>query len=973
MSRHFRNEPFGWLGYAALLMLGLFASAAWAVTPDCQSNYCTLPSAPVARCDHAGDSLASAQAAFDGGQYARAHALALCALRGRVAPAGKIQSLHLAGRSAIRLGCHAEAERSLRRALALSVGHRRLHGQTWIYLGDFYERRKQHDLALDHYRRALTYFSNHEDWQAINQAWFQIGDIEIARGQYAQGIHAYAQAWTNPRNTPADTARALDYLGYAHRRLGDYEKAIGFHRQALQSVEKLPRGPERALAEAQARNHLGLSLHRLAMSESRSNPERAQRTLREAVREEESALAALTRAEQGGKANLWRKGYVTRALVTIHLDAARLFDGRRKQHHVEALHHANQALRIGTDMGDREWIGLAMHTLAEVHVAAGRTSDAEAQWRQAIPIWECIGDRQALGYALRQLAMQIHLAQGNTDSARVVLERALRTFEPVQLRDEIASTHVALGRVHERRGDLTAAKRSYYRAIEILEETRARLISDEDKIAYFAQRMEAYEALISLLTRRYLEQRSKADGEEAFRISESARARVLRDLIARSSALLSARVDPALIAEERRLVAEVERRRQLLAVRSQNREAVEQQRADLRKTEQRLARFYHALALRYPDYVRLTRSPVAALSAVRQRILEPGDVLLEYFIGTKESFLFVVRREGLVAILPLSLTRRELAGDIERFRAPFEEIKRAETPGAFIRSSRSFDLALAEKLYRRLVKPAEAHLAGARRIVIVPDGPLFHLPFETLVAHKRTSLFSRFHQELRDSTFWVDRAPPIVYTLSASLLADAARNGALPARDMSAFVNPLLVSAPDDVRKFMAMRDPKPRVYASGDTATKARFLEEARRARSLYVATHGEMNEVQPMLSGFWLSDGRQPRGALVSAADIFNTPLKARWFVLRACETGVGRIQTGEGVMGLTRALKYAGAQDLVLSLWSVDDASSSDLIGWFYEGLARDNGPRALHEAKRRLRQSGQGRFAHPFFWAPFTYWQ
>ena len=78
-------------------------------------------------------------------------------------------------------------------------------------------------------------------------------------------------------------------------------------------------------------------------------------------------------------------------------------------------------------------------------------------------------------------------------------------------------------------------------------------------------------------------------------------------------------------------------------------------------------------------------------------------------------------------------------------------------------------------------------------------------------------------------------------------------------------------------------------------------------------------------MLSGFCMSDGREPRGALVTAADIFTaTSLKARWFVLRACETGIGRIHSGEGVMGLTLAPKYAGAQDLIESLWSVDDVS-------------------------------------------------
>ncbi len=971
MTRRLMNGLSTWRMCTAIAVLGLFVPAAWSAGPECPQTQCSLPSTPSARCGEAGGSAEAARVAFEGGHYSQSYVLALCAAQGRPETVQRIQALHIAGRSAIRLGCHIEAERFLHQALILSPGHRRLHGQTWIYIGDFHERRKQHDLALSHYRRALTLFSKKEDWQSINNTWFQIGDIEIARGRYAEGMQAYEQALANPRNTAVDTARALDYLGYAHRRLGDYDKAIGLHRRALQTSETLPHGPERARAEARARNHLGLSLHYLALSEYRNNADQALRTLKEAVKQEELALEVLARPELNDKSDLWRKGYVTRALARIHLDVARLFTDRRQHHLTEAMRAVNLALRTGQDMGDREWIGLAMHALAETHATAGRHTEAEAQWRAAIPIWECLGDRQALGHALQRLAMKIHLPRGEIDSARSSLERALRTFESVQLRDEIVSTHVALGRVHERSGDLAAARRAYYRAIEILEETRARLTTDEDKIAYFSQRLEAYEALISLLTRRYREQGSRSDGEEAFRVSESARVRVLLDLISRSSALLSARVDPVLIAEERRRVADIERLRQLLAVRAQHADAIHRLRAELRDAEQQLTIFYWSLSRRYPDYVRLKKPPVTGVTEVSQRVLKPGDVLLEYFIGANESFLFVVNHRGLAAILPLASTRQTLTGDIARLRAPFEDIKHNPQRGAFILSSRSFDIDLAGRLYQMLVKPADAHLASARRIVIVPDGPLFHLPFETLVVQPRTSIFSRFQHELRDSTFWIDRAPPIVYALSASLLVEA-RPVHGPAPDMAAFVNPLLASAPGDVKKLRAMRDPPPRVYATGATATKARFLVEARRSGSLYVATHGELNEAQPMLSGFWLSDGREPRGALVTAADIFNTSLKARWFVLRACETGIGRIHSGEGVMGLTRALKYAGAQDLVLSLWSVDDVSSSDLMGWFYDGLSKDNGPRALHEAKRRLRRSGQGHLAHPFFWAPFTYW-
>lgn len=955
-----RHQDIARLG-SLLSVLLLCVHAAGALALDCAP--------PVARCENYGDSLASAKSLHDQGYYRQANAAAQCALDRATEPVPQIAALHLAGRSAVRFADYGQARQALQRAfdLSTSLGDRSLQGRSLYHLGIFHERQKQGELALDYFNRALTVLDPQRDRAAIADTLFEIGDIEIARSEFDRGIQSYQAAVTQPQNTPGETSKALDYLGYAHRRLGDYAKAIGYHRQALRTAEGMPAGSERARAQARARNHIGLCLRLQALAESPTSTPSAIKLLQQAIHEERAGLDAIER--QG--LDFRRQGYLQRALALTYLDFAVLQPADKDRQLKLALDAAGAALEISGKMCDEEWRGLALHTLAEIQALRGRHDEAETRLREAIAIWKKIGDRNALGQAWRRMAVNVSLPRNDIGQAREHLQRALQAYEAIQARDEMVGVQVESGRLYERAGNPVAARAAYYSAIKLLESTRANVGADENKIAYLSRRMEAYEALIALLAREFRERGSRRDGEEAFRISELARGRVLLDMIAQSNAALSARVDPAAIREERRLVERVEGLRRQLAISAQSDAALGSLRTQLRETEQQLTNHYSTLRQRYPDYTRLKQPVAATLPAVREHVLPAGAVLLEYFVGEKQSFLFVVNRTGLAAILELPLARRELTHAVERLRAPFIEMKQkdARQAGTYLGTAESFDLALAERLYQQLFAPAEHYLAGATQILLVPDGPLFHVPFEVLVKKRHASLFSGFLQDVKESAFLVDHAPPITYAISASLLLGTRPVTGAPR--MAAFVNPALRSAPAEVALLEAMRDPAPKVYKEAN-ASRQRFLKEAAGFNSLYIATHGEYNEANPMRSGIWFNEGGRERGALVSAADIFNMALPARLFVLRACETGVGRIQNGEGVMGLARALKYAGARELVLSLWSVDDASSSDLMAWFYAALSQRGGPRALYEAKQKLRQSEKAYLAHPFFWAPYTYW-
>lgn len=136
-----------------------------------------------------------------------------------------------------------------------------------------------------------------------------------------------------------------------------------------------------------------------------------------------------------------------------------------------------------------------------------------------------------------------------------------------------------------------------------------------------------------------------------------------------------------------------------------------------------------------------------------------------------------------------------------------------------------------------------------------------------------------------------------------------------------------------------------------------------------IHFAVHGFTDETRPELSGLVLAlDGDHAEDGLLQVYEIFNLQLDADLVVLSACDTGLGLNVNGEGLLGVTRALLYAGASSVVVSLWQVADISTSELMIRFYENLGgKDDKAEALRQSKLAMIRGG--RFGHPYYWAPF----
>jgi CHAT domain-containing protein len=162
------------------------------------------------------------------------------------------------------------------------------------------------------------------------------------------------------------------------------------------------------------------------------------------------------------------------------------------------------------------------------------------------------------------------------------------------------------------------------------------------------------------------------------------------------------------------------------------------------------------------------------------------------------------------------------------------------------------------------------------------------------------------------------------------------------------------------------------KAYLYNKAAEDALKSNTLQKHRFIHIATHGFVNEDQPDLSGLlFYPDTASAEDHILYTGEIYSLPLQADLVVLSACETGLGENVKGEGLLGLSRAFLYAGARNLMVSLWKVQDQATSDLMVDFYRQYWQNESlpySAPLHQAKLNMIQSKQ--FNHPYYWSAFV---
>lgn len=394
----------------------------------------------------------------------------------------------------------------------------------------------------------------------------------------------------------------------------------------------------------------------------------------------------------------------------------------------------------------------------------------------------------------------------------------------------------------------------------------------------------------------------------------------------------------------------------------------------------------------YPEYYDLKYSNTLPELADVQASLGDDEAMLEYFLGEKDVRLFLITQNDFeIHKFPNDPTFQELLSSFNR------SIRKVSEAGSFAERSAA--------LYDKLIRPIAAKISDKKKLVIIPDGELYYLPFEALIKevpanpqnfaamdylvkdidvsyHYSANLYLHsLEKEVTETKYNVAGFAPVfqagddgaeILESGSPVLGQIVNYLKDITRDGQQFNE--LPHSENEAREIVDLFDweaQKSFGYLRRE-ATEERFKADAHQFKYLHLATHSFVNEERPQLSGIAFSqpvDTSAAEDGILYSGEIYNLDLNADLVVLSSCESGLGKLIRGEGLMAMTRGFLYAGATNVLVSLWAVYDRHTSDLMTEFYRQIddAKSYAP-ALRAAKLKMIENPDTAF--PALWSSFV---
>jgi len=608
----------------------------------------------------------------------------------------------------------------------------------------------------------------------------------------------------------------------------------------------------------------------------------------------------------------------------------------------EAQRWLDQAQKLYAAEKNPVGAALVELTHAQLLYREGRFEGARMMAGQAEPALLMSGSWQRLLLA-RWLRGEADRALGKLGPAGELLAQTLLDAEGHGQPQIAERCFSSLGAVALAEGDSKLAEVYFKKAIELTEELRAPIPGEEFRTAFFANRMSPYHELAKLCLRE-----GDTRAVEALAFVERARSRVLADALAGRIALYTQARDDF----EAHLYAQMEKLREELNYLYNQMHRSVRGLVQIQETNSEIER---ALLERESKLLEITRQlqhrgaksdqttgdlfSIAKLQAV----LGASRALVEYTTIDDELIAFLITGESVEVVRGLG-SEAEVVAEIERCRFQIDTLRYGST------QVRNHLPALTERtrkhlssLYNRLLRSIEPKI-GARQLVIVPHRALHYLPF----------------QALHDGDSYLVERREVSFAPSAVVLQQCLE------RPRHEYRTALLMGVADEqIPRVDEELQSLDHVFAgvkrySDDAATTEVLRRNSGSVDVLHLACHAQFRSDNPLFSGLKLSDG------WFTARDAYGLRLNCGLVTLSACETGINAVAPGDELLGLTRGFLSAGSPTVMMSLWTIDDEATAELMTKFYEELAQTKSPAAaLRTAQMTLLQQSP----HPFFWSPF----
>ena len=826
------------------------------------------------------------------------------------------------------------------------------YASTLNNLGTIYVRLGNFNKALECFETAEKVFSVTEGTSSerMGEVYLNMGNLYNRLGQNDLALDYYNKALTIETNTEGSSSKQLspiyNNMGTIYQNLEEYRQALYYFKKSISLLKENGEANTQEMAETY--NNLGNALLKSGNnSEAVANYKIAS-----------NIYSKIPSANQTLIANT-NNNIATAYLRAEKLDSAHVF--------------YNNAVEIyKKSFGSKHpYIALVYNSMGDINVKLGKYNEAIENYGTAL-----VANHEKYDYKKEKLPNEVGFFDQNVfvnsllSRANALTQRYLQTKDKKDL--EYALDHFRL-------------------CDNLITQMRRSAFTKTDKLELGALAIKCYEGALEVCTELLMSKLSSSEQKKyeelAFSYIEKGKSNNLLESMASQDALKLAGIPDDLQQKENRLAADVLYFEQKLAEKPKN---ASQIRDSLFNANKRHDSFVKELEKKYPEYHQLKYADkIVGLREVQKNI-KPNTQLRMYLINDKVFYTVCITSNE------FKVVTSEFDGNIaDTAKAYRNSILQSSQNSAIIFNN------LSNMLYKKLFPDTLPD--NISNLVIVPDGALNQIPYETLITTKKEgSVFDYSNYD------YLIKKYSISYAYSASLYnRDITRNrsngtngwfGMAPVFTKGKFTGVELNSSQKKEKTFTDLdyqTNSKIEPLESSEQELRnifSMFTKSGVRAKAclwgcanknafandsisnykyIHLATHGVVNSEKPELSGIQFSQSKNDDGMMYSG-DVYNLTLKCDLLALSACETGLGKIMRGEGIVGLTRAFLYSGASNLLVSLWKVSDNSTSQMMVEFYrQMLLKENNElnyaALLQKAKQILILDKN--YSRPYYWAPF----
>ncbi|MBN2103062.1 CHAT domain-containing protein [bacterium] len=843
------------------------------------------------------------------------------------------------------------------------------------------------------------------DHQSLAGAYYGMGYAYIFKGYYDQA-YVYLNKALKMRLEEYGEAHPLvaetyDALGFYYRTIWDLDQAAEYYKKSV-SVFTECFGDQHP-AVAYGNNNIGSTCKAKGMND-------------EALQYFRKALET--------KIQIFGKNHPSVANTVANIGAIYSDEGNYQK----ALEYYSRSLRIRT-----ERLGEVHPSVAVDHASIGRIYASMHKNRKAIECYkkaltiqlQVTGENHPCVAEFNNLIGKIHQQQKDYAKAITHFQKSLVILSPefsetdlyqnpsvensLSDKDLLDALHFkaeSFQQLYSNESgdlkDLKMALQTFQLAVDLIDDIRSGYKAEGSRLFLGEKVSDIYDQAIQTAVALYNATKNPAYKEKAFQLTEKSKFGTLALVLQDSKAKQFAGIPNQSLEQEKAIKADLayydtQLQKELLkkeAGSSQKINNFENKRFALHNQYQELINTFENKYPRYYDLKYRTQTiPVENL----QTLLDDQTVLIEYFTGANTLTIF-------------TFTQNQMEAYQTKTNSLFDQMA-----GSLIRSIKKIDFRnfnrTSVQLHKKLIAPVQNLLKGKKKIIIIPHGILAKIPFEVLMAelpdpsdqtdfikinyliclyeisyHYSATLYAN---QLKDKQ---ERSASNGFAGFAPVFSDEADNNSVLADHRSAITD-LDYSESDyravrvDGKRFNELKYSEKEIQgivncfetkkktATGyyrKEASENNFKTTAGNYRYIHIASHGIVNEEYPRLSGIIFSqpgDSTNQEDGILYSGEIYNLNLNADLVVLSSCESGIGKLVRGEGLMALTRGFLYAGADNLIVSLWKVSDKHTSELMTELYKNILKgDNFSNSLREAKLTLLKNPETAF--PKSWASFV---